>query len=59
MKDVIDVHLMAVDSDAPLPAMGKGAAMMMRHRQLYRATAFVRRYTQPWWFHPSGLQGRR
>ena len=40
------MRLMVVDSDAPLPAMGKGAAMMMRHRQLYRATAFVRRYTQ-------------
>ena len=37
---------MVVDSDAPLPAMGKGAAMITRHRQLYRATAFVRRYTQ-------------
>jgi hypothetical protein len=46
VKDVIDVRLMIVDSDSPLPAMGKGAAMMMRHRQLYRATAFVRRYTQ-------------
>ncbi|PAP95624.1 hypothetical protein [Mesorhizobium wenxiniae] len=46
VKDVIDVRLMAVDSDAPLPAMGKGAAMMMRHRQLYPATAFARRYTQ-------------
>jgi hypothetical protein len=46
VKDVVDVRLMVVDSDAPLPAMGKGAAMMMRHRQLYRATAFVRRYTQ-------------
>ncbi|MCV3210711.1 hypothetical protein OHD62_21460 [Mesorhizobium sp. YC-39] len=46
VKDVIDVRLMVVDSDAPLPAMGKGAAMMTRHRQLYRATAFARRYTQ-------------
>lgn len=46
VKDVIDVRLMVVDSDTPLPAVGEGAAMMMRHRQLYRATAFVRRYTQ-------------
>jgi hypothetical protein len=46
VKDVIHARLMVVDSDAPLPAMGKGAAMMTRHRQLYRATAFVRRYTQ-------------
>ena len=46
VKDVIDVRLMIVDSDASLPAAGKGAAMMTRHRQLYRVTAFVRRYTQ-------------
>jgi hypothetical protein len=44
VKDVIDARLMVVD--APLPAMGRGAAIMTRHRQLYRATAFVRRYTQ-------------
>lgn len=46
VKDVIDVRLTAVDSDVPLLAIGKGAAMMTRHRQLYRTTAFVRRYTQ-------------
>lgn len=46
VKDVIDVRLTVVDSNAPLPALGKGAAMMTQHRQLYRTTAFVRRYTQ-------------
>jgi hypothetical protein len=46
VKDVIDVRLMIVDSDTPPPAMSEGPAMVMRHRQLYRATAFVRRYTQ-------------
>lgn len=46
VKDVIDVRLMVVDSDSPVPALGNGAAMMTQHRQLYRATAFVRRYTQ-------------
>ncbi|MBB6412793.1 hypothetical protein [Mesorhizobium sangaii] len=46
VKDVIDVRLTVVDSNAPPPALGKGAAMMTQHRQLYRTTAFVRRYTQ-------------
>ncbi|OWK21794.1 hypothetical protein AJ88_11820 [Mesorhizobium amorphae CCBAU 01583] len=46
VKDVIDVRLTVVDSNAPLPVMGEGAAMLTQHRQLYRATAFVRRYTQ-------------
>ena len=45
VKDVIGARLMVVDSDAPTPAR-KGVTMMTRHRQLYRATAFVRRYTQ-------------
>ncbi|UVK36547.1 hypothetical protein LHFGNBLO_003474 [Mesorhizobium sp. AR10] len=46
VRDIIDLRLVVVDSDAPLPAMGEGAAMVMRDRLLYRATAFVRRYTQ-------------
>ncbi|MEI5682086.1 MULTISPECIES: hypothetical protein [unclassified Mesorhizobium] len=46
MKDVIDVRLMVVDTDASLPATGEGAAIITPHRQLYRITAFVRRYTQ-------------
>ena len=47
-EDVIDVRLVMVEPDAPPPdgRISKGAAMMTRHRQLYRATAFVRRYTQ-------------
>jgi hypothetical protein len=39
VKDVIDLRLMVVDSDVPLPAWCKGAAMITRHRQLYRAAA--------------------
>lgn len=52
-KDVIHARLIVVDADAPTPptlpgATGNtsGAAIITRHRQLYRATAFVRRYTQ-------------
>ena len=46
VKDVIDARLVVVGSDAPPPAMGKGATIVTRHRQLYRTTAFMRRYTQ-------------
>jgi hypothetical protein len=42
VKDVIDLRLMVVDSDVPLPAWCKGAAMITRLRQLYRAAALVR-----------------
>lgn len=45
-KDVIDLRLVVADLHAPMPAIGKGAAMLTRHRQLYRVTAFVRWYTQ-------------
>lgn len=46
VKDVIDVQLMVVDPEAPLPAPRRGAALVTRHQPLYRATGFVRRYTQ-------------
>lgn len=46
VEGVIGARLMVVDSDAPLPARDHGALIITAHRQLYRATAFVRRYTQ-------------
>jgi hypothetical protein len=46
VKDVLNLRLMVVDSEAPLRALGNGAVMLTRHRPLYQATAFVRRYTQ-------------
>lgn len=46
VKDVICARLVIVEPDAPPPATGRGAVMMTRHRQMYRITAFVRRYTQ-------------
>ena len=46
ITDVISVPLMVVDQGLPLPTASKGATMITRHRQLYRTTAFARRYTQ-------------
>ena len=49
VKDVIDVRLVTLKPDAPLPdaaGISKGAALITRHQPLYRVSAFVRRYTQ-------------
>ncbi len=48
VKDVIDVRLVTLKPDAPLPdaaGISKGAALITRHQPLYRVSAFVRRYT--------------
>jgi hypothetical protein len=49
VKGVIDVRLVMIEPDAPLAGAagpGNSASLVMRRCPLYRATAFVRRYTQ-------------
>jgi hypothetical protein len=44
VKGVVDAALFVADSEGS-QSKRHGAALITRHRQLYRATAFVRRYT--------------
>ncbi|HQY87137.1 MAG TPA: hypothetical protein PK402_00670 [Tepidisphaeraceae bacterium] len=48
VKDVIGMRLLTVTPEAPRDSTGLGdcATMVTRHQPLYRASAFVRRYTQ-------------
>lgn len=49
VKDVIDVSLVALKPDSPLPdaaGFSNRMALITRHQPLYRISSFVRRYTQ-------------
>ncbi len=45
VKDVIGTRLVVTEPGKPAPLVNQGAAMVTCHRELYRATSFVRRYT--------------
>lgn len=46
VKDVINIRLITTHPQSPAPSTIHGPALITRHPQLYRATSFVRRYTQ-------------